>query len=126
MKKIALIIFLVSNIICYSETVYIGMTFEGNSIKVDYGTSKKAETIKDDNGKDLKFYSLIGALNYMSSKGWKLIGSNSSNVSTTTHGSVVGIYSYSSSSSNSKETYILCREKSAEDLEKVVENSFKK
>lgn len=48
------------------------MEFHKNSIKLDDGTNKKRQPIKDEDGKDLKFISLIGALNYMSLQGREL------------------------------------------------------
>ncbi len=122
MKKILLIFF--SLIFACSavnaKKIYVEMEFHKNSIKLDDGTNKKAQPIKDENGKDLKFTSLIGALNYMSLQGWELLETKS-----VTKGSgYVGAYG-GASSTDTKVYYIFCKEVSDEELKEVVNNSYK-
>ncbi len=96
------------------------MEFHKNSIKLDDGTNKKPQPIKDENGKDLKFTSLIGALNYMSLQGWELLETKS-----VTKGSgFVGAHG-GASSTDTKVYYIFCKEVSDEDLQEAVNNSYK-
>ena len=42
------------------------------NIVVDFGEEKK-QTLKDENGKDISFNSVVDALNYMNSKGWEFV-----------------------------------------------------
>lgn len=79
MKKI-LSILILSFLTCsniQAKKLFVEMEFHKNSIKLDDGSNKKRQPIKGDDGKDLKFTSLIGALNYMSLQGWELIDTKS-------------------------------------------------
>lgn len=97
------------------------MEFHKNCIKLDDGTDRKPQSLKDEAGKDLKFVSLIGVLNYMSLHGWELVETKSV---TSGSGSYVG--SVGESSTKTKVYYIFCREVSDEELQQVVDNSYKK
>lgn len=96
------------------------MEFHKNSIKIDDGSNKKRQTIKDINGKDLKFTSLIGALNYMSLQGWELVDTKS----VTSGSGYVGAYGGASSTST-KIYYIFSKEVTDEELTHIVNNSYK-
>lgn len=96
------------------------MEFHKNCIKLDDGTNKKRQTLKDGNGNDLKFTSLIGALNYMSLQGWDLVDTKS----VTSGSGYVGSYGGASSTST-KVYYIFSREVSEEELKNAVEDSYK-
>lgn len=97
------------------------MEFHKNSIKLDDGSNKKHKAIKDENGNDLKFTSLIGAINYMSLQGWELVDTKS----ITSGSGCVGMYGGSSSMST-KVYYIFSKDVSDEELQKVVDDSYKK
>ena len=97
------------------------MEFHKNCIKLDDGTNKKHQSLKDENGKEIKFTSLIGALNYMSLQGWELVDTKS----VTTGAGYVGTYGGASSTST-KVYYIFCKEVSDEELQSAVDNSYKK
>lgn len=103
-----------------AKKIFVEMEFHKNCIKLDDGTNKKPQTIKDSNGEDLKFTSLIGALNYMSLQGWDLVDTKSV---TSGHG-YVGAYGGASSTST-KVYYIFSREVTEEELQKTVDNSYK-
>lgn len=96
------------------------MEFHKNSIKLDDGSNKKRQAIKGDDGKDLKFTSLIGALNYMSLQGWELVDTKS----VTSGSGFVGAYGGASSTST-KVFYIFSKDVTDEELEQVVNNSYK-
>lgn len=96
------------------------MEFHKNCIKLDDGTNKKRQAIKDENGKDLKFTSLIGALNYMSLQGWDLVDTKS----VTSGSGYVGAYG-GASSTNTKVYYIFSKDVSEEELQEAVDNSYK-
>jgi len=103
-----------------AKKIFVEMEFHKNCIKLDDGTNKKRQPIKDENGKNLKFTSLIGAINYMSLQGWELLETKS-----VTKGSgSVGIYG-GASSTNTKVYYIFYKEVSDEVLNEAVNNSFK-
>lgn len=64
----------------YAELVGIGTNFFGNNknVKValdlgQYQSAFKSYNIQDENNKDIKFNSMVGAMNYMGKRGWKLI-----------------------------------------------------
>ena len=80
------------------------MEFHKNSIKLDDGSNKKPQHIKGKDGKDLKFTSLIGALNYMSLQGWELVDTKS----ITSGSGYVGAYG-GASSTNTKVYYIFSK-----------------
>lgn len=123
MKRIVLLI-LISFFACttlQAKKLFVEMEFHKNCIKLDDGSNKKRQPLKDENGKDLKFTSLIGALNYMSLQGWELLDTKS----VTNGGGYIGAYG-GASSTETKVYYIFCKEVTDEELTKVVENSFKK
>lgn len=96
------------------------MEFHNNTIKLDDGINKKRQPIKDENGKDLKFTSLIGALNYMSLQGWELMETKS-----VTNGSgYVNAYG-GASSTNTKTYYIFYKNVTDNELQKIVNHSYK-
>lgn len=118
MKKILLILILsfltCSNI--QAKKLFVEMEFHNNSIKLDDGSNKKRQPIKGKDGKDLKFTSLIGALNYMSLQGWELIDTKS-----VTQGGTYGGYG----STDTKVYYIFSKDVTDEELESIVKNSYK-
>ncbi len=123
MKKIILPVFL-SILVCQylpAKKLFVEMEFHKNCIKLDDGTNKKRQPIKGADGKDLKFTSLVGAINYMSLQGWELIDTKSV---TSGGGYVIGGYG-GSSSTDTKVYYIFSREVSDEELESAVNNSYK-
>ena len=123
MKRIMLFI-LVSFLACsitQAKKLFVEMEFHKNCIKLDDGSNKKPQPLKDEDGKDLKFTSLIGALNYMSLQGWELLDTKS----VTSGGGYIGAYG-GASSTETKVYYIFCKEVTDEELTQVVENSFKK
>lgn len=85
--------------------IYAAFTYSGDKVKINYGTEKKFRTLKGDKGQDLKFYSLPGAINYLSSIGWEIVG-NSTKVS----GSVGGFGGNTWGGTSSETTFILCKE----------------
>lgn len=122
MKKLALFLIL-SFLACsnlQAKKLFVEMEFHKNTIKLDDGSNKKRQPIKDNDGKDLKFTSLIGALNYMSLQGWELVDTKS----VTSGGGYVGPYGGASSTST-KVYYIFSKEVSDEELERIVKDSYK-
>ncbi|MDE7413246.1 MAG: hypothetical protein K2N05_05585 [Muribaculaceae bacterium] len=123
MKKIIFILGILfltcSNI--QAKKLFVEMEFHKNSIKLDDGSNKKPQPIKGDDGKDLKFTSLIGALNYMSLQGWELVDTKS----VTSGGGYVGAYGGASSTST-KVYYIFSKDVSDEELKQIVDGSYKK
>lgn len=103
-----------------AKNLFVEMEFHKNCIKLDDGTNKKRQTLKDENGNDIKFTSLIGALNYMSLQGWDLVETKS----VTSGSGYVGTYGGASSTST-KVYYIFSREVSEEELKSAVEDSYK-
>ena len=103
-----------------AKKVFVEMEYSKNSIKLDDGSRKKAQTLKDGNGNDLKFISLIGALNYMSLQGWELLDTKS----VTSGAGYVGAYGGASSTST-KVYYIFFKEVSDEELQDIVSKSYK-
>lgn len=119
MRKVLIVLgvlFLTAQLVC-AKKQFVEMEYEGNSIKIDDGTSKKQRTVKNSKGKDLKFKSLIGALNYMSLQGWELVDTKS-----VTSGGQYGGYG----STNTVISYIFSKDVSDETLEQVVGKSYKK
>ena len=118
MRKILILLFLIfvsANI--QAKRLFVEMEYHKNSIKLDDGSNKKAQAIKGKDGKDLKFLSLIGALNYMSLQGWDLVETKS-----VTRGA-----SYSGNgATDTKVYYIFSKEVPDCELEEVVKNSFRK
>lgn len=116
MKSIILAVLLLLPFSMEAKKLYVEMEFSNNSIKLDDGTKKNKQAVKDKNGKDLKFTSVIGALNYMSLQGWELIETKSMTLG----------YSFDGTGeSETKITYIFCKEVPDSELEEVVSNSFK-
>lgn len=99
-----------------AKKIFVEMEFHKNSIKLDDGTNKKRQALKDSNGDDLKFISLIGALNYMSLQGWELVDTKS-----VTEGSGFG----GISATDTEVYYIFCKDVAEEELQEAVNNSFK-
>ena len=114
-------LFLLTSQIVNAKKLYVEMEYKKNSIRLDDGSNKKPQIIKGNDGKDLKFNSLIGALNYMSLQGWELVETKS----VTNGGGYVGAYGGASSTSTTV-YYIFCKEASDEELEEIVNNSYKK
>lgn len=114
------VLLLIAQLTC-AKKLYVEMEYKKNSIKLDDGTDRKPQTVKGTDGKDLKFNSLIGALNYMSLQGWELVDTKS----VTTGGGFVGAYGGASSTSTTV-YYIFCKEVSDEELEETVANSYRK
>lgn len=118
MKKL-LLLFSVMFLACstiQAKKLFVEMEFHKNSIKLDDGSNKKRQAIKGDDGKDLKFTSLIGALNYMSLQGWELVDTKS-----VTQGGAYGGYG----STDTKVYYIFSKDVTEEELESIVNNSYK-
>lgn len=92
------------------------MEYDNHSINLDDGSNKKRQTIKGSNGKDLKFISLISALNYMSLHGWELVDTKS----------VTSGWGYDGSSyTGTKVYYIFSKDVSDEELDEIVKSSYK-
>lgn len=114
------VLLLTAQLAC-AKKLYVEMEYKKNSIKLDDGTDRKPQTVKGTDGKDLKFNSLIGALNYMSLQGWELVDTKS----VTTGGGFVGAYGGASPTSTTV-YYIFCKEVPDEELEETVANSYRK
>lgn len=108
---------LMSIVAAQAKKVYIEMIFDDNVIKIDDGTNKKRQPIKNEKGKTLKFHSLIGALNYMSSEGWELVETKS-----TVSGKVKA---GGDGETGTDHYYILCKDVSDGVLIEVVNQSIK-
>lgn len=118
MKQILLflgIIFLAFNV-GHAKKLYVEMEYSNNSIKLDDGSNKKPQAIKGENGKNLKFKSLVGALNYMSLQGWELLGTKP-----LTKGHTI----YGSGSTETKVYFIFCKDVSDDELMNVVNAGYK-
>lgn len=119
MNKFILIL-LLSFLTCtnvQAKKLFVEMEFHKNSIKLDDGSNKKRQSIKGEDGKDLKFTSLIGAMNYMSLQGWDLVDTKS----------VISGGSYSGNgSTDTKVYYIFSKDIPDEELKQIVNNSYKK
>lgn len=81
--------------------IYAAFIYSGDKLKINYGTEKKYEPLKDEEGRELRFFSFPGALNYLSSQGWRLEG-NFTEVS--------GSSSHNWGGTTSKTTYIISKE----------------
>lgn len=64
----------------YAELLGTGTNFlnlnKNVKVSVDLGqfqSATKAYTLLDENGKDIKFNSMVAAMNYMGERGWKFI-----------------------------------------------------
>lgn len=121
MKKLFIIILAI--FACCSiqaKKIFVEMEFHKNCIKLDDGTNKKPQTLKNETGKELKFTSLIGALNYMSLQGWDLVDTKS----VVSGAGYVGTYG-GASATNTKIYYIFSKEVSDNELQSAVEESYK-
>lgn len=121
MKKL-FVLLIVSLFACsnvQAKKLFVEMEFHKNSIKLDDGSNKKRQAIKGDDGKDLKFTSLIGALNYMSLQGWELVGTKS----VTSGRGFVGAYG-GTSSTDTEVFYIFSKDVTDEELEQVVNRVY--
>ena len=79
-----------------------------------------AQPIKGKDGKNLKFKTLIGALNYMSLQGWELVDTKS-----VTYGSgYIGNHG-GTSSTDTNVYYIFSKDISDEEIQQIVDNSYK-
>lgn len=97
--------------------MFVEMKFNKNSIELDDGSNKNHKPIKNEKGKELKFNSLIGALNYMSLQGWELVETKP-----VTSGAGYG----GASSTKTEVFYIFSKEVSDEELEQIVNKCYKK
>jgi hypothetical protein len=103
-----------------AKKIFVEMRFHNNCIDIDDGTSKKWQTIKNEEGKNLKFISLTGALNYMSLQGWELV-----DIKTVTKGEGV-IDAYGGRAYTGTNVYYLfSREVSDDELSEAVNKSYK-
>lgn len=101
-----------------AKRIYVEMEYDNHSIKLDYGTDKKPKTVKDADGNDLKFKSLVGAFNYMSLQGWELLETKS-----VIQGRGSAYTGTSSTSTNIY--YIFYKDVTDEDLQNIVTKSYK-
>lgn len=121
MRKFILSLLLLIPIVCLAQNmgetkrIYAAFTYSGDKVKVNYGTEKKFRTLKNENGKELKFYSLPGAINYLSSIGWEIVGN-----STKVEGAVGGFGGNTWGATSSETTFILCKEVSIEEANELL------
>ncbi len=108
------------NSVC-AKKLFVEMEFSDNCIKINDGTKKGSQTLKDIDGKDIEFSTLIGALNYMSLQGWELAEIKSI-ISGSGHSVAGGL---GSSSTETKFYYIFTKDVSDEELKEVVDKSYK-
>lgn len=94
-----------------AKRLYVEMEYINNTIRLNDGSNKKPQTVKGSDGEDLKFKSLIGALNYMSLQGWELLDTKPINGGDASHTLVA--------------YYIFYKDVPDEELEAVVKISFK-
>lgn len=85
--------------------IYAAFVYSGDKVKINYGTEKKYQPLKDEAGRELSFFSFPGALNYLSSQGWRLEG-NFTEVS----GSSGGFKGNNWGRTSSETTYIISKE----------------
>ncbi|MBD5220061.1 MAG: hypothetical protein HDS72_07530 [Bacteroidales bacterium] len=121
MKKLLLIALLAVG--CFNQVEakkqFVEMEFYKNTIQIDNGTNEKRHTLKDADGKALKFKSLAAALNYMSLQGWELVDTKSV---TTGSGSITN---YGGSSSTKTAVYYLfSKDVSDGELAEAVRNGY--
>lgn len=116
----SIFVILVASLPLEAKKLFVEMEYHKNCIKLDDGSNKKRQPIKDENGKELQFTSLIGAINYMSLQGWELVETKS----ITKGGGFSGIYG-GSSSTDTKVYYIFCKDVSDEELDAIVNKSYK-
>ena len=121
MKKIVIIILAIfASYSIQAKKIFVEMEFHKNCIKLDDGTNKKPQILKDKTGKELKFTSLIGALNFMSLQGWDLEDTKS----IISGAGYVGTYG-GASATNTKVYYIFSKDVSDNELRRAVEESYK-
>lgn len=100
-----------------AKKLFVEMVYSRDRICLDDGSDQTYQTLKDENGKDIKFKSLAGALNYMSLQGWELQCTKSE-----TRGSGInGI-----SSTRTDVSYIFSKDVEDSVLREAVGKSFKK
>ncbi|MCM1070813.1 MAG: hypothetical protein NC210_01125 [[Clostridium] fimetarium] len=104
----------------YANKRFVEMEYHKNRIKLDDGTNNKPQVLKDETGTELKFKSLVGALNYMTLQGWELVDTKS----VTSGSGHVGAYG-GSSSTGTKVYYIFQKETADTELSEIVNKSFK-
>ncbi len=123
MKKLRFFLILLSLTCSYAqaEKLFVEMEFYENCIKLDDGSNKNHQPIKGEDGKDLKFTSLIGAINYMSLQGWELVETRSVISGQGYVSTIIG----GQSSTNTKVYYIFSKDVTEEELEQIVNNSYK-
>ncbi len=118
MRKIIIsllfVIFVCANLT--AKKIFVEMEFYKKCIKLDDGTNKKRQIIKDEHGKDIRFISLVGALNYMSLQGWNLEETKSVTSGARYDGA---------SETSTKVYYIFSRDVSDEELRQVVNKSYR-
>ena len=95
-----------------AKRLFVEMEFHRNSIKLDDGSNKKHQPLTGKDGKDLKFNSLVGVLNYMSLQGWEFVDTKS-----VTEGA--------GGLTDTKVFYIFSKEVPDEELEQAVKGSYK-
>ncbi len=124
MKKLIAftVLFIFATTSMVAKKLFVEMEYESmnNTITLDYGTNKKAQTVKGDNGKALKFISLVSALNYMSLQGWEFV-----QIKSELKGNGYLSQYGGASSTYTTAHYIFCKEVSDEELKDVVEKSFR-
>ncbi len=99
-----------------SKTVYALFSFSGRTVEIDYGNSRKIKSLEDENGNKIEFYTLVGALNYLSLQGWTLVGDKTS---------VSGNFANGVGSTSSNTTFIICKQVTEEELRELVDDSIK-
>lgn len=100
---------LLSTISISAKKRYIEMAFVNFNIILDTGTSHGLQTLKDEKGNPLRFISLPSALNYMSQQGWELFG----------------IKPITKDSDFPDITYILYKDVTEKELDKIASQGFK-
>ena len=100
--------------------IYAAFVYSEDKVKINYGTEKKYEPLKDEAGRELRFFSFPGALNYLSSQGWRLEG-NFTEVS----GSSGGFKGNNWGRTSSETTYIISKEVSEEEAKALFEQVVK-
>ncbi len=77
MKNLLLCSILIIPMLCAGQItqkmpkIYAIVTYSGDIAKINYGTESKFRALKNQEGRNLKFYSLAGVINYLTSIGWK-------------------------------------------------------
>lgn len=124
MKRIALLtVALWITVLCgMAQTcrIYAAFVYSGDKLKINYGTEKKYQPLKNEAGEELRFFSFPGALNYLSSQGWRLEG-NITEVS----GSSGGFKGNNWGETSSETTYIISKEVPADEAQALFEQVVK-